>query len=173
MTGLSATGARLNGLSDASWIVTCAPVAPSGVPCPAGSQAAQPVTDGFAEWLTPPAGAAWIGVGPTGSLQGGAGDDRERYVYTYRLSFTLTGTPSTASLSMNWACDNYFHGWRLNGGAFRDGQSQNFNWRTLQTLTISGANATFVQGTNTLEFQIVGDGQTDGFLAVNLNGSVR
>lgn len=173
LTGLAATGARFNGASDASWSVTCAPVASSGTPCPVASQSAQRVTTGFSEWLIPPAGAAWIGASATGSIPGGSGDDRERYTYTYRLSFTLRGTPSTATLSLNWACDNYFHGWRLNGGAFRDVQSQNFNWRTLQSLSISGTNATFVAGTNTLEFQIVGDGQTDGFLAVNLNGSVR
>lgn len=173
ITGLAATGARFNGTSDAAWSVTCAPLAASGTSCPTATQAAQRVTNGFVEWLTPAAGAAWVGVSPTGSVPGGIGDDRERYVYTYRLSFTLTGAPSTATLSLNWACDNYFHGWRLNGGTFRDVQSQNFNWRSLQSLSISGSNATFVSGTNTLEFQVVGDGQTDGFLAVNLNGSVR
>jgi hypothetical protein len=173
LTGLAATGARFNGASDGSWSVTCAPTATSGLPCPVGTQPAQRVTDGFNEWLIPQAGAAWVGMGTTGSIPGGSGDNRERYVYTYRLSFTLVGTPSTATLSLNWACDNYFRGWRLNGGTFRDGQSQNFNWRTLQTLSISGSNATFVTGTNTLEFQVVGDGETDGFLAVNLSGSVR
>lgn len=173
ITGLAATGARFNGAADGSWSVTCAPVASSGTPCPTATQPAQRVTNGFVEWLLPPAGAAWVGVSATGTVPGSVGDDRERYVYTYRLSFTLSGSPSTATLSLNWACDNYFHGWRLNGGTFRDVQSQNFNWRTLQSLAISGSNATFVTGTNTLEFQVVGDGQTDGFLAVNLSGSVR
>lgn len=173
ITGLAATGARFTGTADASWSVTCAPAALSGTPCPVGTQSAQRVTDGFSEWLVPPAGAAWVGMSATGSIPGGSGDNRERYVYTYRLSFTLAGTPSSATLSLNWACDNYFHGWRLNGGTFRDGQSQNGNWRTLQALSISGSNATFVTGTNTLEFQVVGDGQTDGFLAVNLSGSIR
>lgn len=173
ISGLASTGSRFNGTSDASWSVSCAPAASSGTPCPIATQAAQSVSSPFFEWLVPPAGTAWVGMSSTGNIPGGAGDNRERFVYVYRLSFTLTGTPSTAMLSLSWACDNYFHGWRLNGGAFRDVQSQNSNWRTLQSLSISGANATFVTGTNTLEFQIVGDGQTDGFLAVNLNGSVR
>lgn len=173
ITGLAATGQNFTGTADASWDVTCSPNASSGTPCPVLLQKAQRVTNGFIEWLTPPTGSAWVGMSANGSVPAGVGDDQERYIYSYRLSFTVTGTPSTAVVSLMWACDNYFHGWRLNGGEFRDVQSANFNWRTLHPLTISSANATFQQGTNTLEFRIVGDGQTDGLLVTNITASVR
>jgi hypothetical protein len=162
------TGARFNGTADASWQVTCAPAAASGTPCPvSGAQPAQRANNGFVEWIAPPSGSEWIGMNDRGTLSGGVGDNAERYVYTYRLTFTVVGTPSTARVSLSWACDNYFHGWSLNGRPLQDGQSQNANWLTLKTLTISSTNATFVQGTNTLEFRIVGDGITDGFLVTN------
>ena len=174
ITGLVTTGARFVGTTDATWQVTCEPVASSGAPCPIGSlQFAERADSGFAEWLVPPAGAAWIGMNAHGTLPAGVGDDQERYIYTYRLTFNVTGTPSTASVSLEWACDNYFHGWRLNGGTFQDVQSQNGQWRTLKSLTISAANATFVQGANTVEFRIVGDGLTDGFLVAGIRGSVQ
>lgn len=172
ITGLAGTGQNLNGTADASWEVTCSPTAASGVPCPVSLQKAQRVTNGYIEWLAPPGGSAWVGMSANGNVPAGVGDDQERYVYVYRLSFVVSGDPSTAVVSLMWACDNYFHGWRLNGGDFRDVQSANFNWRTLHPLTISSANASFQQGTNTLEFRVVGDGQTDGLLVTNVTGSV-
>lgn len=172
--GVAATGAKILGTADATWTVSCQPIASSGTPCPtSGFQAAQLANLGYADWMTPPAGSAWVGMNAQGTIPGGNGDDQERFTYVYRLTVTLNGSPATARVTLNWACDNYFHGWRVNDAAFRDVQSQNVNWRTLKTLTIDSTNANLVRGANTIDIRVVGDGLTDGLLVANVSTFVQ
>lgn len=173
ISGLFNTGASLSGEVDMAWEVECTPVNVSSPPCPAsGVQRARRVLNPFFEWLPNPAGAAWISVNERATLPSGISDDAERYSYVYRMQFDLTSFDvSTVRLTLDWAADNYFGGYRLNSGAFVGGASANRQWVTFKTLTLASPAVTFAPGRNLLEIRVIGDGITDGFIVRGFQGT--
>lgn len=176
--GLSPTGSGRVGEADARWQYECSVTPGFAAPaCPvAGATPAIVVADGFFEWIHPNGASVpdWIGVNADATIPGARGDDRPIYTYTYRLAFSLAGfRPETAVIMLEWACDNSFGGWRVNGGSFRDARPEGTQWRTTKPLTITSANAAFVDGNNVLEFRVFGDGLTDGLLVTKLVGAAQ
>lgn len=173
INGLTNTGANLSGNTDMTWEVECTPVNASTAPCPtSGFQRAVRVLNPYFEWLPSPVGLSWIGVNERATLPAGIGDDHERYSYVYRMQFDLSGfDPSTVRLTLDWAADNYFGGYRLNTNTFVGAMSENRQWLTFKTLTLASPAVTFVQGRNLLEIRVIGDGQTDGLIVRNFQGT--
>jgi hypothetical protein len=119
------------------------------------------VLGGHSNWVTPPAGSAWIGPA-NGDIEVPEGD------YTYRLVFDLAGLdPRIASVTGAVAADNVVS-ILLNGVdtgfVHPEGQS---SFRSLERFSIR---AGFLPGMNTLEFQVNNDGIASGLLVSNLNG---
>lgn len=177
--GLSPTASNLAGVADTRWQYTCA-VSPGfdAFPCPIpGPSQAIAVADGFSEWVHP-GGAGrpdWVGIDADATVvDTGPGDDQPRYTYVFRTTFDLSGfDASTATITLDFAVDNYSGGWRVNNGALRDQSSDGGQWRTTKKLTINASNATFVEGANSLEFRVLGDGITDGLLVSSISGTAR
>jgi hypothetical protein len=104
---------------------------------------------------TPP--SKWIGARADGSQDGGAADGTyNRFLYSFQTTFTGT---SGMSVTYDCARDDTFFSVILNGAAVAGATCP---WYTLSTpFTISSG---FNTGTNTLQFNIGGNGITDGLL---------
>lgn len=99
----------------------------------------------------------WIGASPSGTLPGGSADeDFNRFLYSFQTSFT-----GTSGMSVTYQCarDDAFFSVILNGATVAGATCP---WYTLSTsYTISSG---FNNGSNTLQFNIGGNGVTDGLL---------
>jgi hypothetical protein len=104
-------------------------------------------------------GPGWIGATPDGSLPGGAGDGQlSRFAYSYTLMFNGGGATGAV---FQCAIDDLFSSVVLNGTTvYGSNGCDQYNYSS--TFTVSGFNA----GSNTLVFNLTGNGKTDG-LAVN------
>ena len=103
--------------------------------------------------FTGPTIARWISFATSASNPGGS-------PYYFRTSFDLTGyDPTTASLGFQCALDNALDVVRLNGNSVAGAVCPFGNLSGVQNI-----NSGFISGVNTLEFQIRGDGTTDGFI---------
>lgn len=171
--GLVGTGVNVTSGLDTVWEVECTAINASTPACPSvGFQRAPRVNSTGFGWIAPPTGGSWLGVTDTASLPGGQSDSAERYQYVYRMQFDLTGyDPSTARISLEWAADNYYRGYRFNASSFVGGSSADQQWLTYKTLTLQAPSDNFVAGRNLLEFLVVGDGVTDGFVIRNFSGT--
>lgn len=95
----------------------------------------------------------WLSATPSGSLGGGTTD------YIFRLLFDAS---IGSRFAFRCATDNEFGGFSLNGGAVVEtGCGEQFAFDFAGTRTITGG---FVNGTNTIDFLVQGDGQSDGFV---------
>ncbi len=169
----TATGSNVDGAgNDLTWSVSCVEV--NGVwgnsGCSSTPTFAKLVTATPGGWTsTPTNGASYISVLPSGSIGGSNGEDA-RYQYTFSTTFSLGAlNPGSSTLVLDtfWF-DNYWVGYRLNGGDLVSGgidpeplPPNGENWTRPYTLTIGGLQA----GDNTLELVIQGNGATDGILA--------
>ncbi len=171
--GLIGTGVNITNGVDTVWDIECTNLNASTPACPAvGFQRPARITVPAFEWVTPPAGGSWLGVNDAATLPTGIADSAERYQYIYRMQFDLTGfEPATARITLEWAADNYFGGYRFNASSFVSGGSADRQWSTYKTLTLQSPADTFVAGRNLLEFRIVGDGVTDGFIVRSFSGT--
>lgn len=173
--GLVATGVNVTSGLDTVWEVECTAINASTPACPsAGFQRAPRINSTGFGWAAPPTNGSWIGPSATASLPAGQSDNGERYSYVYRMQFDLTGyDPSTARITLEWAADNYFRGYRFNAGSFVGGSSSSADqqWATYKTLTLQAPTDNFVAGRNLLEFLVLGDGVTDGFIIRNFSGT--
>lgn len=107
--------------------------------------------------------------------------------FVFRQEFDLTGfDPSTASLSFQWAADDSgagssAHGsagswkpkYRVNGGSLING-----SWPTSNTYSlglVTDVTSGFIDGVNTIDFYVQGNGVTDGFAlkSLGLNADPR
>lgn len=103
--------------------------------------------------FTGPTIARWISFAASASNPGGT-------PYFFRTSFNLTGyDPTTASLGFQCALDNVLNAVRLNGSNVSGATCPFGNLSAVQNI-----NSGFIAGINTLEFEIRGDGTTDGFI---------
>lgn len=109
-------------------------------------------------------GPDWISNNSTGSNGGIPAPDP---YFVFRQTFDLTGfDPSTADLKFTWGCDDvpssgavtWTPVFKLNGGAdLGSGTCGAYTYGS--TVDLFGG---FVAGINTLDFYVVGNGQTDG-----------
>ncbi len=113
------------------------------------NSAAFPIVAG--PWFANNASGKWIGprfdtAAAAGLAQGGG-------VYLYQISFDLTGVDRESTvITGSWGVDNEGLGIRVNGQPTGIVNGNGFG--TLTPFTINGANATFVDGVNTLEFEV-------------------
>jgi hypothetical protein len=124
-------------------------IPPNGYPSLASAYV---LTDVFCSWDGCPNHTGWIGYVDADSQ--GAG------FFTYQTTFDLTGfDPSTASLGIGWAADDYGSDVLLNGHSL--GISDNV-WWYLASYTVPSGNPYFLPGENTLDFIVYFDGNADG-----------
>jgi len=125
--------------------------------------AAFPIVAG--PWLANSATSKWIG--PQFNTVASVADN-----YTYRLTFDLTGVDlETVEITGGWATDNTGVNIQVNGTD--SGQTNPNGFAGLTTFTLNSANATFVDGANTLDF-IVNNAPPPGYTGLrieNLRGT--
>lgn len=169
--GLVPTGRAAPGQPDPAWRIRCS-VLPGiqAPPCPAaGFVPATVVSQPPSSWALAQS-AAWISAQANASLFGVAGG--ERYEYIYRVTFDLRDfDPTTVVISLEWAADDLFGGWRLNDGTFQEPARGSEQWTTLKPLVITRPLARFLPGENTLDLRVTGNGATDGLLIANIVGT--
>ena len=156
-----------------AWRISCTGWAGfPNVVCPKrGFIRATTVTSGYIEWVRLPkdTSARWVGIATDGSVGGGVGDDQRRVRYVFQTTIDLGPRPSKdALIGVEWAADNYFDGWRINGSPLQGGSPDNRRFLDLHQFTISASNATLKPGRNLLELQVTGDGVTDGLVVRTL-----
>lgn len=99
----------------------------------------------------------WIGASPSGTLPGGAADgDFNRFLYSYQTMFF-----GTSGMSVTYRCarDDTFFSVILNGGTVAGATCPGYDFSS--SFTISSG---FNDGSNTLQFNIGGNGVTDGLI---------
>jgi hypothetical protein len=90
-------------------------------------------------------------------------DDGSRGWYDFITTFTLTGDPSSASISGQWTCDNY--GSILLNGNDTGNSLANNSYFNLYNFQI---NSGFQSGTNVLEFRVYFPDGYDGLLVSSI-----
>ena len=123
-------------------------------------------------------GGSYISRVADASLRGSTADELANFEYTYRTSFNITsGSPSDFLINLTRVrFDNYWGGYRLNGGALQIGGLTSVmggptgvgtdNWSRDFSLSIGSG---FQAGVNTLELVFTGNGINDGLF---VQGSV-
>lgn len=102
-------------------------------------------------WVANNASGKWIG--PRFDTSGAAGLAQGGGVYVYQTSFDLTGVDKdSAVITGSWGVDNEGLAIRVNGQP--TGIVNNNGFASLTPFTINRNNATFVNGVNTLEFEV-------------------
>jgi len=141
-TGIDAGGNPLaGGVIDPSWSLVANP--------DGGSTTVYVGNEGYpGGWLANDAGSKWVGSRASLSDVGiPAGD------YRYRTTFDLTGRDTnTVIIAGRWMSDNWGMPVLLNGTEVNVPSSFNFNAWT--SFALGSANATFLPGTNTLDFVV-------------------
>ena len=118
------------------------------------------ITSRPSPWEPNSAAYQWIGATESGTLSPAGGNGAPNYIYTFRNVFDLAvGDAAGFSIMFRCARDNSLVSYSLNGVARGQDCGTNFRFGTMQTL-IGG----FVDGANTLDFTVTGDGTTDGLL---------
>jgi hypothetical protein len=101
--------------------------------------------------------AKWIGASPSGTLPGGASDgDFNRFLYSYQTMFI-----GTSGMTVTYRCarDDTFFSVLLNGATVEGATCPGYDLSS--SFTISSG---FNDGSNTLQFNIGGNGVTDGLI---------
>jgi hypothetical protein len=124
----------------------------------------------------------WIANNNEGS-NGGVGNWT---FFVFRQTFDLNGyDPATTVLSFKWAADDsgeifaargsWIPKFSLNGGAFiyYPGSSPSSRIPTYSLSDLVTLSSGFVSGSNTIDFYVEGNGQTDGFALTNVSLTAR
>ena len=112
-----------------------------------------PISTG--NWLANTPTSKWIS--PVANTAASVGEDIDAGegggVYVYRLVVDATGfDPATISITGGWATDNLGTNIRVNGQD--TGLTNTVQFPSLTAFTIDNTNATFVAGTNTIDFLV-------------------
>jgi hypothetical protein len=167
-TGVDASGVALaDGAVDPHYSLIVNADGPSSDAIVENSQACPIVTG---PWLANTAGTKWIG--PTFETTNAAGLAEGNGIYVYRTTFDLTGMdlPSVV-ITGGWASDNAGLSIKINGIA--TGLVNNNGFGGLNPFTIDSANASFVDGVNTLDFEVQNEDVIEGYTGLyvsNLRG---
>jgi hypothetical protein len=165
----------------ANWQVKCTVIAvdaPPVGPCNGVYSNAVRVTATPGGWASvpvagPAGNAYYIAPLASASIWGdNTPNENPHYEYTFKTTFNVDFfDPAYANVALNvFRLDNYFGGWSLNGSGFSTTGitpgplgANGGNWETPFQLLIPGSG--FVNGLNTLEIRIQGNGRTDAILA--------
>jgi hypothetical protein len=175
------TGTSASGGLDRNWDVACRTLTAgsSSASCDAAGSTtttfhdAAVVTMAPSGWATAGTmqGGSYISRVADASLRGGAGNELANFEYTFRTAFNITsGDPGDFLINLTrLRFDNYWGGYRLNGGALQLGGLTSAmggptgigtdNWSRDFALRIDGG---FQAGVNTLELVFTGNGLNDG-----------
>jgi hypothetical protein len=99
----------------------------------------------------------WIGASASGTLQGGSADGNfQRFLYSFRTMFI-----GTSGMSVTYQCarDDQFFSVYLNGEPVVGATCPGYDLSSSYTI-----NSGFNNGSNTLQFNIGGNGRTDGLI---------
>ena len=120
-------------------------------------------------WLANTAGAKWIG--PRFDSSAAAGLATGGGIYVFRTTFDTTGLDlSSIVITGGWAIDNFGLGIRVNGA--ETGLTNPNGFGGLTAFTLSTANATFVNGVNTLDFVVRNDDAVAGYIGLRVQNLV-
>ncbi|MES2469161.1 MAG: immunoglobulin domain-containing protein [Verrucomicrobiota bacterium] len=161
-TGVDDTGAALaDGDFDPHYILQINPGGTDQVPATVHSSTIYPIVAG--PWLANNATSKWISsLADSVSASGLAFDGGEgpgTFVYRTTVDLTAFYLPSV-KITGGWASDNLGLALRVNGTA--TGLVNTAQFPALTSFTISPANATFVQGVNTIDFLVQNQDVTAG-----------
>jgi hypothetical protein len=118
------------------------------------------VTSRPSPWEPNTASYQWIGANGSATLSPAGGSGEPNYFYTFRNLFDLSAADA-ASFSLVFRCarDNSLVSYMLNGVVRGEDCGTGFRFGASQVLA-----GGFVEGENTLDFIVTGDGTTDGLL---------
>ncbi len=118
-------------------------------------------------WLANTATSKWIG--PRADTSGAAGLAQGNGTYVYRTTFDLSGLDlNSVIITGGWALDNTGVSIKVNGQP--TGLVNNNGFAGATPFTISSANASFVNGMNTLEFEVQNADATAGYTGLHVVG---
>ncbi len=116
-------------------------------------------------WMANTATSKWIG--PRADTSGAAGLAQGNGTYVYRTTFDLTGLDRNSVLiTGGWAIDNTGVSIKVNGQA--TGLVNNNGFGAATTFTLNSANAAFVDGVNTLDFEVQNVDAVAGYTALRV-----
>jgi hypothetical protein len=194
LPAFAATGSDVADGRDNRWQVACTVLAYDGAAtptmvgasaCTGSFFAAHAFTEGLPPgWDPVPAGTSWIAARPNGTfgrvLDGTEGPtyDYQSPLYEYTFRYTFAADPDLApgSLALDLdllRLDNYWVGYRVNGGALvptgitpEPAPASGANWtREFAVGGVGTTGARFVAGTNTFDLVVRGNGEYDGIVA--------
>ncbi len=159
-TGMGANCTTLaDGANDPHFLLLTNPDGDTLVPAVVEDGSQWPIVAG--PWLANSATSKWIGP-RSYTIASAPG------VYVYQTTVDLTGFDlSTVRITGRWTSDNQGQAIKVNDGVVGvtnpvTGITSSGNFTALSTFTISSANATFVDGINTIDFYINNDGGPSG-----------
>ncbi len=118
-------------------------------------------------WLANTATSKWIG--PRFDTTEAAGLAQGNGIYVYRISFDLTGLDrSSVLITGGWAIDN--GGLSISVNGITTGVVNNNGFGGATPFTLSSANAAFVEGVNTLDFEVQNVDVTAGYTGLRVVG---
>ena len=168
-TGVDDTGAALADSDfDPHYILQINPGGTDQVPATVHSSTVFPIVAG--PWLANNGSSKWISsLADSGSASGLAFDGGEgpgTFVYRTTVDLTAFYLPSV-KITGGWATDNLGPALRVNGAA--TGLVNNAQFPALTSFTISPANATFVQGVNTIDFLVQNQDANAGYTGLRVD----
>jgi hypothetical protein len=168
-TGVDDTGAALADSDfDPHYVLQINPGGTDQVPASVHSSTVFPIVAG--PWLANNGSSKWISsLAESGSASGLAFDGGEgpgTFVYRTTVDLTAFYLPSV-KITGGWAMDNLGQALRVNGAA--TGLVNNAGFQALTSFTISPANATFVQGVNTIDFLVQNRDANTGYTGLRVD----
>ncbi len=168
-TGVDDTGAALADSDfDPHYILQINPGGTDQVPATVHSSTVFPIVAG--PWLANNGSSKWISsLADSVSASGLAFDGGEgpgTFVYRTTVDLTAFYLPSV-KITGGWATDNLGPALRVNGTA--TGLVNTAQFPALTSFTISPANATFVQGVNTIDFLVQNQDVTAGYTGLRVD----
>lgn len=166
-TGVNAAGAALaDGGSDPHYGLAVNADSPSTNAIVENSTAF-PIVSG--PWLANSPTSKWIG--PRFDTTAAAGQAQGNGLYVYRTTFGLTGLDrNSVVITGDWAVDDAGVSLRVNGTP--SGLVNNAGFGTPTSFTLNAFNAAFVDGVNTLEFEILNNDAIAGYTGLRV-GNLR
>jgi hypothetical protein len=168
-TGVDDTGAALADSDfDPHYVLQINPGGTDQVPATVHSSTVFPIVAG--PWLANNGSSKWISsLADSVSASGQAFDGGEgpgTFVYRTTVDLTAFYLPSV-KITGGWATDNLGPALRVNGVA--TGLVNNAQFPALTSFTISPANATFVQGVNTIDFLVQNQDANTGYTGLRVD----
>lgn len=171
-TGVDDTGTVLaDGVNDTHYQLLNNPAGSNNIPAIVENSTVWPIVAG--PWLAESTTSKWIGPQPDSNAPPAAGTKVDAGagpgIYTYRTTIDLTGyAPASAIVSGRWTSDNNGVAILVNGKA--TGIVGAGNFVAYESFTFDDVKADFVNGVNTIDFQVLNAGDTPGPTGLRVDG---